>query len=241
MSTDVSQIHLGDIAVDVVLKDIKNVHLSVHPPTGRVRISAPKRMRIDTIRVFAISKLAWIKLQQRKLRDQERETPREYVERESHYVWGKRHLLTVVEREGPPSIEIKHSRLLLQVPLRTGEGRRQILVEAWYREQLKEAVPPLLARWQQLLAVSVQRFFVQRMKTRWGSCNSRTGSIRLNTELAKKPRGCLEYLVVHEMIHLIEPTHNARFVALMDGAMPQWRIVREQLNRLPVRHDEWAY
>jgi predicted metal-dependent hydrolase len=241
VSTDVSQIHLGDIAVDVVLKDIKNVHLSVHPPTGRVRISAPKRMRIDTIRVFAISKLAWIKQQQRKLREQERETPREYVERESHYVWGKRHLLTVVEGDGPPLIEIKHSRLLLQMPPRTGEDRRQALVEAWYREQLKEAVPPLLARWQHLLGVSVQRFFVQRMKTRWGSCNSRTGSIRLNTELAKKPRGCLEYLVVHELIHLIEPTHNARFVALMDGAMPQWRDVREQLNRLPVRHDEWAY
>ena len=181
MNTDVSQIHLGDIAVDVVLKDIKNVHLSVHPPTGRVRISAPKRMRIDTIRVFAISKLAWIKQQQRKLREQERETPREYVERESHCVWGRRFLLTVVEGEGPPSIEVKHSRLLLQVPPRTGEDRRQTLVEAWYREQLKEAVPPLLVRWQQLLAVSVQRFFVQRMKTRWGSCNSRTGSIRLNT------------------------------------------------------------
>jgi predicted metal-dependent hydrolase len=241
VSTDVSQIQLGDIAVDVVLKDIKNVHLSVHPPTGRVRISAPKRMRLDTIRVFAISKLAWIRQQQTKLRNQERETPREYLERESHYVWGKRHLLTVIEGDGPPSIEIKHSRLLLQVPPRTGEEKRQALVEAWYREQLKEAVPPLLARWQQLLRVSVQRFFVQRMKTRWGSCNPRTGTIRLNTDLAKKPRGCLEYLVVHEMIHLIEPTHNARFVSLMDGAMPQWRIVREQLNRLPVRHDEWAY
>jgi predicted metal-dependent hydrolase len=241
VSTDVSQIQLGDIAVDVVLKDIKNVHLSVHPPTGRVRISAPKRMRLDTLRVFAISKLAWIRQQQKKLRSQERETPREYLERESHYVWGKRHLLTIIENEGPPSIEIRHSRLLLRVLPRTGEEKRQALVEAWYRQQLKEAVPPLLGRWQQLLGVSVQRFFVQRMKTRWGSCNPKTGTIRLNTDLAKKPRGCLEYLVVHEMIHLIEPTHNARFVALMDGAMPQWRIVREQLNRLPVRHDEWAY
>jgi predicted metal-dependent hydrolase len=241
VSTEVSQIQLGDIAVDVVLKDIKNVHLSVHPPTGRVRISAPKRMRIDTIRVFAVSKLAWIRQQQRKLRDQERETPREYVERESHYLWGKRHLLTVVESEGPPAIEVKHTRLLLRVEPGTDEKRRQVLVEAWYREQLKQAVPPLVARWQQLLGVNVQRFFVQRMKTRWGSCNPRSGSIRLNTELAKKPRACLEYLVVHEMIHLIEPTHNARFVALIDSAMPQWRVVREQLNRLPVRHDEWAY
>lgn len=241
MSTDVSQIRLGDIAVDVLLKDIKNVHLSVHPPTGRVRISAPRRMRLDTIRVFAISKLDWIRQQQMKLRAQERETPRDYVERESHYVWGKRHLLRVIEAEGPPSIEVRHSRLVLRMPPRTGEERRQVLIEAWYREQLKEAVPPLLARWQRLLGVSAQRFFVQRMKTRWGSCNPKTRTIRLNTELAKKPRACLEYLVVHEMIHLIEPTHNARFVALMDGAMPQWRIVREQLNRLPVRHDEWAY
>ena len=236
-----SRIQLGDIAVDVLLKDIKNVHLTVHPPNGRVRISAPRRMRIDTIRVFAISKLAWIRQQQRKLREQERETPREYVERESHYVWGKRHLLTVTESEGPPSIEVQHSRLLLRVPPAIGEEKRQALVEAWYRDQMKEAVPPLLARWQQLLGVHVQRFFVQRMKTRWGSCNPKSGTIRLNTDLAKKPRPCLEYLVVHEMIHLIEPTHNAQFVALMDGAMPQWRIVREQLNRLPVRHDEWAY
>jgi predicted metal-dependent hydrolase len=241
VSTDVSQIHLGDIAVDVVLKDIKNVHLSVHPPTGRVRISAPKRMRMDTIRIFAISKLGWIRRQQMRLRKQERETPREYVERESHHVWGTRYLMTVTESEGSPSIELKHSHLLLRVPPRTGEEKRKALVEAWYREQLKEAVPSLLVRWQRLLGVSVQRFFVQRMKTRWGSCNPKTSSIRLNTELAKKPRACLEYLVVHEMIHLIEPTHNARFVALMDGAMPQWRIVREQLNRLPVRHDEWAY
>ena len=241
MSTDVSQIYLGDIAVDVLLKDIKNVHLSVHPPTGRVRISAPKRMRLDTIRVFAISKLGWIRQQQTKLRAQERETPREYVERESHYVWGKRHLLHVTEIEGAPSIEVKHTRLVLRVPPRTGEERRKALIEGWYREQLRAAVRPLLGRWQRLLGVSVQRFFVQRMKTRWGSCNPRNGTIRLNTDLAKKPRACLEYLVVHEMIHLIEPKHNARFVALMDGAMPQWRSVREQLNRLPVRHDEWAY
>jgi predicted metal-dependent hydrolase len=241
VSTDVSQIRLGDVAVDVVLKDIKNVHLSVHPPTGRVRIAAPKRMRLDTIRVFAISKLAWIRQQQAKLRAQERETPRQYVERESHYVWGRRHLMTVVEREGPPSIEIKHTRFVLGVPPRTSEEKRRALVEQWYREELKEAVPPLLARWEQRLGVHVQRFFVQRMKTRWGSCNAKTRSIRLNSELAKKPLPCLEYLVVHEMVHLIEPTHNARFVAVMDRVMPHWRELRQQLNRLPIRHDKWTY
>src|SRR2546426_2337576 len=139
-----SQVKLGDIEVDVVLKDIKNVHLSVHPPTGRVRIAAPKRMRIDAIRVFAISKLDWIKQQQTKLREQERETPRDYVDRESHYLWGKRFLLTVSESEEPPSLNLKHRRMLLRVRPHTDENKKQALVEQWYRKHLKEAVPPLL-------------------------------------------------------------------------------------------------
>ncbi len=236
-----SQINLGDIAVDVVLKDIKNVHLSVHPPTGRVRISAPKRMSIDIIRVFAISKLDWIKQQQTKLREQERETPREYVERESHYLWGKRYLLTVSESDEPPAIEVKHSRMHLRVRPRTDEDKRKVLVEEWYRGQLKEAVPPLLARWQPLLDVRVERFFVQRMKTRWGSSNPDARTIRLNTELAKKPHACLEYIVVHEMIHFLESTHNTRFIGLLNRFMPQWSHYRESLNRLPVRHEHWSY
>jgi len=237
----VSQIKLGDIAVDVVLKDIKNVHLSVYPPTGRVRISAPKRMSIDTIRVFAISKLDWIKQQQTKLREQERETPRDYVDRESHYVWGKRYLLTVSKSDEPPSIELKHSRMLLRVRPGTDELKRQALLEAWYREQIKTAVPPLHTRWQPLLGVRVERFFVQRMKTKWGSCNHKARTIRLNTELAKKPAECLEYIVVHELVHLLEPTHNARFVALMDRFMPKWQFHRQVLNRLPVRREQWSY
>ncbi len=237
----VSQIKLGDISVDVVLKDIKNVHLSVYPPTGRVRISAPKRMSIDTIRVFAISKLDWIKQQQTNLRKQERETARDYVDRESHYVWGKRYLLTISESDEPPSIELTHSRMLLRVRPRTDEDKRQALVEEWYREQLKEAVPPLLARWQPLPAVRVERFFVQRMKTKWGSCNHKARTIRLNTELAKKPAECLEYIVVHELLHLLEPTHNARFLELMNRFMPKWQFHRQVLNRLPVRRETWSY
>ena len=236
-----SQIKLGDIPVDVVLKAIKNVHLSVHPPTGRVRISAPKRMSIDTSRVFAISKLDWIKQQQTKLREQERETPREYVDRESHYVWGKRYLLTVSESDEPPSVELKHSRMVLRRRPGTDERRRQALMEAWYREQIKQAVPLLLARWQPLMGVRVERFFVQRMKTKWGSCNHKARTIRLNTELAKKPAECLEYIVVHELVHLLEPTHNARFVALMDRFMPKWQFHRQVLNRLPVRREKWSY
>ena len=236
-----ARLRLGDLAVDVVLKDIKNVHLSVHPPEGRVTISAPKHMNLDTIRVFAIAKLDWIRRQQRKLREQERETVREYLDRESHHVWGKRYLLTVSESDEPPSIELEHSRMLLRVRPRTDENKRQALVEEWYREQLKEAVPPLLARWQPLLGVRVERFFVQRMKTKWGSCNHKARTIRLNTELAKKPAECLEYIVVHELVHLLEPTHNARFVSLMDRFMPKWQFHRQVLNRLPVRREKWSY
>jgi predicted metal-dependent hydrolase len=237
----VSVLKLGDIAVDVVLKDIKNVHLSVYPPTGSVRISAPIRMNIDTIRVFAISKLDWIKQQQAKLREQERETPREYVDRESHYLWGKRYLLTTHEREEPPSVELRHTRMILRVRPGTGEHKREALVEEWYRDHIKKAVPPLLERWQPLMGVTANRFFVQRMKTKWGSCNHRARTIRLNTELAKKPVECLEYIVVHELVHLLEPTHNARFVALMDRFIPQWLFCREVLNRLPVRRETWSY
>jgi len=237
----VLQIELGDITVDVVLKAIKNVRLSVHPPAGRVRISAPTRMSLATIRGFAMSKLDWIKRQQAKIREQEREPPRRYVDRESHYVWGKRHVLTVSERNEPPSIELTQGRMLLRVRPGTGARTRHAVAEHWYRGQIKTAVGPLLAKWEPLMGVKVERFFVRRMKTMWGSCNYKTHTIRLNTELAKKPPQCLEYVVVHELVHLLEPTHNARFVALMDRFMPAWESHREVLNRLPIRRENWSY
>jgi len=237
----VAQIKLGPIAVDVVLKDIKNIHLSVYPPAGRVRISAPLRMDLDTIRVFAITKLGWIKSQQQKLREQERESPREYLDRESHYVWGKRYLLEVVESDQPPRVQLKHSKLQLQVRLGSDEEKKQAIVAAWYRDQLRQAIPPLIAKWETTLGVKVERIFVQRMKTKWGSCSSARRNIRLNSELAKKPRECLEYLMVHEMVHLLEPTHNSHFTALMDQFMPKWKFYREILNRLPVHHEQWKY
>ena len=237
----VTQFAFGDITVDVVLKDIKNIHLSVYPPSGRVRISAPSRMRLDTIRVFAISRLGWIKQQQKKIQAQERETPREYLDRESHHVWGKRYLLRVIEGNAAPSVALQHSRMLLRVRPGTDAKKKQAIVEAWYRQQLKQAVPPLIARWELLLGVKVERFFVQRMKTKWGSCNHMARTFRLNTELAKKPRECLEYIIVHEMTHILEPTYNTRFVALMDQYMPQRRFYREQLNRLSMSHEDWAY
>jgi predicted metal-dependent hydrolase len=237
----VAQLQLGDITVDVVRKDIKNVHLSVYPPTGRVRISAPLRMDLDTLRVFAISKLDWIKSQQRKMREQERESPREYLERESHYVWGKRYLLKVAEVEAAPTVTLRHNKLLMQCRPGTSLDKRQAILDDWYRAQLKEAVPPLIAKWAQLMGITVARFFVQRMRTRWGSCSPIIGSIRLNSELAKKPAECLEYIVVHEMVHLLEPTHNDRFLILLERFMPKWRFYRDELNRLPVRHEEWGY
>jgi predicted metal-dependent hydrolase len=237
----VVQLKLGEIAVDVTRKDIKNVHLSVYPPTGKVRISAPLRMNLETIRVFAISKLRWIRQQQKKVIEQEREPPREYLDRESHYVWGKRYLLKTVEKQVPPTVELRHSTMVLQIRPAATEARKQEILDARYRAQLKEAAPPLIAKWEPLMGVNVNRFFVQRMKTKWGSCSRHTASIRLNTDLAKKPRGCLEYIVVHEMVHLLEPTHNARFTALMDQFMPGWRSYRQMLNRLPVRHENWSY
>jgi hypothetical protein len=236
-----AEIQLGDIAVEVVQKDIRNVHLSVLPPMGRVRIAAPRHLSLDAIRAFAIGKLAWIREQQRKFEEQERETPREYLNRETHYVWGRRCLLAVVERDAPPSVEWRHHRLTITARRGMNVTRRAEVLEAWYREQLREMAKPLMAQWQQRLGVQVTRLFVQRMKTRWGSCNPSARTIRLNTDLAKKPRECLEYILVHELVHLLERTHNARFVALMDQFLPGWPHRRELLNRLPVRHFDWAY
>ena len=237
----VKQITLGNINVEVVFKDIKNVHLSVHPPTGRVKISAPLRMNLDSVRIFAISKLAWIKQQQKKLQDQDREPPREYLDRESHFVWGKRYLLEVIEIDRAPLIELKHNRMLLQVRPGTDEQRKRDIVESWYRAQVKKAAASLIAKWEPIMGVRVNRLFVQRMRTKWGSCNPHAGNIRLNTELAKKPPECLEYIVVHEMAHLLEPTHNDHFKALMDSFMPKWQFYLDRLNRLPVSHEDWDF
>ena len=237
----VSQIKLGDISVDVVLKDIKNVHLSVYPPPGRGRISAPSHMSMETIRVFAISKLDWIRKHQAELKKQARETPRDFVDRESHYVWGKRYLLRVVERDEVPSVALKGNKMTLRMRPDTGTNKRHAILEAWYRNQLKSAITRLIVKWEPVMDVHVERFYVQRMKTRWGSCNPEKGSIRLNTELARKPRECLEYLVVHEMAHLIEPTHSKHFIALMGRFLPHWRTMRDQLNSFPLAHAEWRY
>jgi hypothetical protein len=235
------QIDVGGITVDVVFKNIKNVHLSVHPPTGRVRISAPTRMKLDTLRVYAISKINWIKKHQKKFREQERETRREYLDRESHYVWGRRYLLKVKEENRTPSVELKHNHMILIVRPGAVMEKREAVITAWYRDQVRDTVTPLIEKWEPLLGVKVSRTIVRRMRTRWGSCTPRRRIIRLNTELAKKPPECLEYVVVHELVHLLEPSHNATFISLMDKFMPQWRHFRDELNRAPLGHVDWEY
>jgi len=236
-----TQINLGDIAVDVVFKDIKNIHLGVYPPDGKVRIAAPARMSLDTLRVFVISKLTWIRQQQKKLRDQARETPREFLDRESHYLWGTRYLLKVIEEDAAPTVVLKPGTMVLRVRPGTSEEKKQAIVSGWYRQQIKTAASELTAKWEPILGVRVERVFVQRMKTRWGGCNTDSHTIRLNTELAKKPRECLEYIIVHELVHLLERHHTERFTALMDEHLPQWGQLRTLLNTAPLGHESWHY
>ena len=236
-----SQIQLGDISIRVVRKAIKNVHLSVYPPDGRVHISAPNHMGLDKIRIFAISKLGWIKQQQKKIRTQERETQREFVDRESHYLWGDRYLLVNVPSTAPPRVEIKHKQLLLLTQPESAYDQRESLIASWYRDQVRTVASEFVQKWEPVIEVKVQQLFVQKMRTKWGGCRPDRGHIRLNTELAKKPKECLEYIVVHEMVHMIEPHHNKQFTQYMDRLMPHWRQIREELNRAPLAHEDWKY
>lgn len=232
---------LGELHAEVTRKAIKHVHLSVLPPAGKVRVAAPQGMPLETIRLFVISKLAWIRSQQRKLQTQEREPPREFLNKESHYLWGKRYLLEISIADAAPVVSLTPRKLRLQVRPGTDRARCDDVLDGWYRQQVRNAVPALLAKLEPLLGVKATRVFVQRMKTKWGSCTPKSGYIRLNTDLAKKPPECLEYIVTHELVHMLEPTHNERFVALMDLYLPHWQHLRRQLNRLPVRHEDWEY
>jgi predicted metal-dependent hydrolase len=228
-----TQIELGGITADLTRKKIKNIRLSVHPPAGAVRISAPRRMSLDQIHAFAISKVGWIEKQQARLREQERATPRDYSGGESHYVWGRPHPLEVAYANRAPSLELKLNGMLLVVRPGTRTAKRQAIVEAWYREELRKAAGPLIARWEPAMGARVQRLFVQRMKSRWGSCNPVARTIRLNSELAKRAPEYLEYVVVHELTHILEASHGARFRALMDRFLPGWRELRAGLKRWP--------
>lgn len=235
------QIKLGDMVIDVELKDIKNVHLSVYPPDGRVRIAAPQRMKLDTIRIYALSKLDWIKKQQDKFRNQEREAPREYLTKEGHYYLGDRYLLKVIEHSGPPVVNIQHKTIELYVRPGTDQSKRQSILDEWYRNRIKEIGSGLISRWEKKMDIKVREFAIKKMKTKWGTCNIEEGRIWLNLELAKKPVTCIEYIIVHEMVHLLERHHNERFIAYMDRFLPAWREIKRELNRLPVSHREWGY
>lgn len=232
-------IQLGDIEIAFTCKSVKNVHLSVHPPAGHVTLVAPTGTRLEVARAYAISKLGWIRDQQAKLLGQARETPRQFVERESHYLWGRRYLLSVREEEAKPSVHLSHRRITLTVRPGSSAAKRKEVMHEWHKVLLHEAVPPLIRKWEATLGVTVSGYFLQRMKTNWGSCNHRAGNIRLNTELVKKPKELLEYVVVHEMLHLLAPTHSEQFLSLLDQHYPAWREARAELNELPLGAEAW--
>lgn len=233
------QIQLGEISIDVTRKDVINVHLSVHPPNGRVTLVAPRSTRLDVARAYAISRLGWIREQQERFQNQARETPRRFVERESHYVWGRRHLLSILYKQAKPSVTVDHKRITLTVRPGSSAAKRAEVIHAWHKSLLHKVVPRLIEKWEPRLNVQVEGYFLQKMKTKWGSCNYRAGHIRLNTELVKKPQDLLEYVVVHEMLHLLEPTHSSRFLNLLDEKWPSWREARSELNDLPLSEVAW--
>ena len=232
-------IQIGDLTIDVTRKDIKNVHLSVHPPDGRISLSAPLNTRLEVARAYAISKLSWIRLQQEKLAKQSREKPREFVKRESHYLWGRRYLLDVILTENKPNIILDHKRIHLYVKTGANKDKKAEILYEWQKSLLHEFIKEVIPKWEKILGVTVKAYFVQKMKTKWGSCNHKSQNIRLNTELVKKPKDLVEYVIVHEMVHLLVPTHNDHFLALMNKYYPNWREARLELNELPLGHVEW--
>lgn len=230
------QIIINNIKIDVVSKDIKNIHLGVYPPTGRVRIAAPLKMNEDAIRLFAISKLSWIKKNRQKYEGQERISPREYKQRESHYFLGKRYLLRIIEKEARPQVTMKN-KTYIDPYVRPGtpaEKRHEIITE-WYRAELKKRIPAIIEKWEKVLKIKVNEWQVKQMKTKWKK------RIWLNLELAKKPEHCLEYIIVHEIIHFLERHHKDKFLYYMDTYLPNWRKFKTELNKLPASHADWNY
>jgi predicted metal-dependent hydrolase len=232
-------ITLGDILIAVTRKDVKNTHLSVYPPDGHVTLVTPETTRLEVARAYAISKLGWIRNQQKKFHNQARETRREFVTRETHYLWGRRYLMTIAYRDAKPEVKLDHRRITLFVRPGSGQAKREEIIHEWHKSILHVVIPPLIKKWEPQIGVTVADYFLQRMKTKWGSCNAKASHIRLNTELVKKPKDLLEYVIVHEMIHLIEPSHSERFATLMDKHYPSWREARAELNELPLGVERW--
>ncbi len=239
MSTASAYLTVSGIDVDVVYKNIKNLHIAVYPPMGRVRVAAPDRLDDDQVRLAVVSRLSWIKRQRDQLQAAQRQTIREMVTGESHYVWGSRLRLKVIERPGRAHIETEGDRLLLYAAAETTAEQRREVLDRWYRDQLRRAIPDLIDEWERRMRVTVPKWSIRRMKTKWGSCNRETGHIWFNVELAKKHHECLEYIAVHEMTHLHERNHGPRFTKLMDKHMPDWRSRRDLLNGSPLAHEEW--
>ncbi|MSQ99001.1 MAG: M48 family peptidase [Xanthomonadales bacterium] len=230
------------IAVEIVRKDIKNLHLGVYPPDGRVRIAVPLRVDDEAVRLAVVSRLRWIRRQQDKFAQQVRQSAREMVTGESHYFMGRRYRLDVIEHEGPAAVSLPNNTTLeLQVRPGADRDKREAVLLRWYRQRLREQIPPLIARWEPEMGVTVEEWGIKKMKTRWGSCNIAARRLWLNLDLAKKPALCLEYVLVHEMVHLLERHHNDHFRELLDRFLPQWRLHREELNRFPLSHEEWEY
>jgi predicted metal-dependent hydrolase len=235
-------IDVRGIPVEVVNKDIKNLHVGVYPPSGRVRVAAPLRLDDNAVRLAIITRLGWIRRRQIEFKQQDRQSKREMVTGESHYFQGQRYRLDVIEHNGLPAIRRPNNRTMeLRVRQGTNRDERDAVLQQWYRRQLKTRLPPLIAKWEPKIDVTVGEVRIKRMRTRWGSCNFAARRIWLNLELAKKPASCLEYVLVHEMVHFLERQHSERFRELMDTLMPTWRLYREELNRAPLAHEEWRY
>ena len=232
-------IRIGDITIVVTRKNIKHAHLSVHPPSGRVTLVAPNETRPEVARAYAVSRIGWIRDKQKKLREQARETTRQFVERESHYLWGRRYLLSIAEEDAKPSVQLSHRKITLTVRPGSDVRKRSVVLHDWHKSLLHEVVPSFIQKWEPKLKVKVAGYFLQRMKTKWGGCNHKAGHIRLNTELVKKPKDLLEYVIVHEMAHLIEPRHSDRFIAILGEHYPTWREARAELNDLPLATEAW--
>lgn len=243
MIIDRYDIQVSDVSVEVVRKDIKNLHIGVYPPNGRVRVSAPLRLSSDAVRLAIISRLDWIRRQQAKFAQQERQSEREMITGESHYFQGKRYRLHVIESNGPQFIRLRNNNMTMELCVRPGAeaSKREAILQQWYRERLREQIPELLAKWEPRIGVTGTQVRIKKMKTLWGSCNASAKRIWLNLELAKKPAVCMEYVLVHEMIHFIERHHNDRFRELMDAHIPQWHLYRDELNRAPLAHEKWKY
>lgn len=232
-------VDLGDIQIQITFKKIKNVHLSVYPPEGRVHMAVPENTRVEAARAYGISKLSWIRKQRELLLAQEREPERQFVERESHVLWGRRYLLSVIESDGKPFVKIDHRRIFLHIRPGTSQLKKEEIIHEWHLSLLHKIVPNLIRIWEQKLSVKATGYNLQRMKTKWGSCNTKSENIRLNTELVKKPKDLLEYVIVHELIHLLEPTHSDRFISILNKNYPKWNEARMELNDLPLSAEKW--